>query len=223
MDDAVGEVLGGRADHGERRAQLVRDSGHELHLLPGQPLRAPGGQHQQAHAGAEQAEHARADQEVSASLRADGSFERARRVRHHELPVGRRRAGEARLGPRRRGRCSGVRSRSPPRPGVITIDIGRDSVISAIEKRVVPAAAGGPCSGLTKAVKRRTSAASGRKSCVRTWKSSAVASACVSRPGANDGVDWKTNVRRRRTAHDGDFEVEGGGGEVVAGRALLLS
>ncbi len=34
--------------------------------------------------------------------------------------------------------------RSPAGPGVITIDIGRDSVISVIEKRAVPAG-GGPC------------------------------------------------------------------------------
>ncbi len=75
VHDAVSQVLGGRSDHGERRAQLVRDGGHELHLLLGQPLRAPGREHQQAHAGAEQAEHARADEQIAASLRADRSLE----------------------------------------------------------------------------------------------------------------------------------------------------
>ena len=38
-DHAVGEVAGGRVDHGHRRAQLVRHRGHELHLLPGERLR----------------------------------------------------------------------------------------------------------------------------------------------------------------------------------------
>ena len=38
---AVGEVVGGGADHRERRAQLVRHGGDELHLLPRQVLRAP--------------------------------------------------------------------------------------------------------------------------------------------------------------------------------------
>ena len=41
VDDAVGEVVGGRSDHGERRAQLVRHGRDELELLAREILRAP--------------------------------------------------------------------------------------------------------------------------------------------------------------------------------------
>src|SRR5262249_40302558 len=50
---AVGQVLRRRADHGQRRAQFVRDSGDELHLLGCQTLGAATGQHDEPDARAQ--------------------------------------------------------------------------------------------------------------------------------------------------------------------------
>ena len=47
-DHAVGEVLGGRSDHRERRAEFVRHAGDELHLLRGQRAGARIRDHQHA-------------------------------------------------------------------------------------------------------------------------------------------------------------------------------
>ena len=53
VDDPVGEVVGGRPDHGERRPQLVRYRRDELHLLPRQVLRAARADDQEPDADAE--------------------------------------------------------------------------------------------------------------------------------------------------------------------------
>ena len=58
-DDAVGEVFAGGTDDRERRPQLVRDRGDELHLLPRQPLLALGGRQDEHQARRQESEHAR--------------------------------------------------------------------------------------------------------------------------------------------------------------------
>ena len=78
-DDAVGEVLGGRADHGERRAQLVRHAGDELHLLRGEAPGAAGRDQHQPHARAEQQQHAEADEQVAQRARATRRCRASRR------------------------------------------------------------------------------------------------------------------------------------------------
>jgi Phage integrase family len=62
-------------DHGQWRAQLVRDSGDELHLLRREPLGATAGQHYEADARAQQQQDAGADREVASER---SSFARAR-------------------------------------------------------------------------------------------------------------------------------------------------
>ena len=63
-DDAVGQILSGGADGGERRAQLVRDRGHECHLLAGQGPGAMARHREERRAPAEQGEDAETDREV---------------------------------------------------------------------------------------------------------------------------------------------------------------
>src|SRR6185437_15663728 len=64
-DDAVGEVIRGGANDGERRAQLVRHGGDELELLPREIVRAPRRGDEKSHADRQQSEHAGADEKIA--------------------------------------------------------------------------------------------------------------------------------------------------------------
>ena len=78
-DEAVGEVLRRGADHRDRRAQLVRDGGDELHLLARESLGALGGDGQHRDAREHQQQHAEAEDRGCGSERPDRRLERARR------------------------------------------------------------------------------------------------------------------------------------------------
>ena len=120
---AVGEVVGGRADDGQRRPQLVRDGRDELHLLARQLLRAARGEDEKADADAEDAEDAGADEQVAAarprstaaSSDPDGCFTSRRQSR--------RAAGRARAA------CTvGRRALAHGRLFARRLDSGRDSL-----------------------------------------------------------------------------------------------
>ena len=74
-NDALRQVLGGRPDDGDRRAQFVRDAGDELHLLFGESLGAARGDRQQADADREQHQHAEAECQVALPRAGDRRFE----------------------------------------------------------------------------------------------------------------------------------------------------
>ena len=85
-DDAVGEVLAGRADDRERRPQLVRHRGDELHLLPRQPPLPLRRRQREHEARRQQSEHAEADREVAPPRARDDRLERAAAVARAQLP-----------------------------------------------------------------------------------------------------------------------------------------
>src|SRR5262245_35386209 len=76
VDHAVGQVFRRRTDHRQRRAQFVRDSGDEFHLLRREPLGAATGQHYKADARAQQQQNAEVDREVATARGRHGGFER---------------------------------------------------------------------------------------------------------------------------------------------------
>ena len=86
-DHALRQVLRGRADHGDRRAQLVRDAGHELHLLAASRCARRDAWRQQRHADRQQQQHAEADAQVAPAHAGDGRLERAARVLHGHQPA----------------------------------------------------------------------------------------------------------------------------------------
>ena len=88
FDHAVGEIFGGGSDDRQRRPQLVRHGGDELHLLTRELLRASRRHHQHRHAGAEHCQDARADDQVSPPRDVDRCFERAGRVLAPAAPMG---------------------------------------------------------------------------------------------------------------------------------------
>src|SRR5262245_60213847 len=76
VDHAVRQVFRRRTNHGQRRAQFVRDSGDEFHLLRREPLGAATGQHYKADARAQQQQNAEADCEIATARGRHGGFER---------------------------------------------------------------------------------------------------------------------------------------------------
>ncbi len=86
-DDAVGEVLPGRGERGQRRVELVRDAGDELELLHAQPLRAPRQHREQHEAAEEEGEDGEADGEIAAARRGDDLAEGNAAAADEEAPV----------------------------------------------------------------------------------------------------------------------------------------
>ena len=88
LHDALSDVVGRRADDGQRRAQLVGYGRDEVELQPRQPLRATAGGDQHPHADHEQQQRAEAHRQI-ALLHV--GHERAQRstppVPDDELPV----------------------------------------------------------------------------------------------------------------------------------------
>src|SRR5262249_56619341 len=113
-DDAVGEVLAGGPDRGERGAQLVCDAGDELDLPPGELPRAVGRDEERRDRQRQEQQDPEADGEVAGPALLDGRLERAAAVQRHEPPVPasdrRRAAGFHAAGP------PPAAGRSPPRP-----------------------------------------------------------------------------------------------------------
>jgi hypothetical protein len=93
VDDAVREIVGGRADDGERRAELVRNRRDELELLPREILGPARREDQESDADAEESEDAGADEQVAAPDEVDRVLERSGRVLYEQAPLGRRDVG----------------------------------------------------------------------------------------------------------------------------------
>ncbi len=79
----------------------MRDRGDELHLLPGEFLRAACRQHEKADAGAEHRQDSGADEQIAPAHLPDGCLERAGRMFDDQPPVRRIRGDACRV----RHRC----------------------------------------------------------------------------------------------------------------------
>src|SRR5262249_34072045 len=138
-DDAVGEVLAGGPDRGERGAQLVGAAGDDLDLPPGEPPRAVGRDEERRDRQRQEQQDPEADGEVAGPALLDGRLERAAAVQRHEPPVpasDRRRAA---------GFHAAVRppapGRSPPRPPGPVPRARRPAAPRAEDLRAPPGAA----------------------------------------------------------------------------------
>src|SRR5207302_10718518 len=85
-DDAIGEVLSRGTDDGERRAQLVRDGGDELHLLPRETLLPLRYRENQDDTGGKQSEHAEADRQIATARLRNDRVERSASMTDSHLP-----------------------------------------------------------------------------------------------------------------------------------------
>ena len=86
-DDAVRQVLGGRSDHGDRRAQLVRDAGDELHLLRASRCARREVAASSAMLTRQEQKHAEADRQVLAARTRDRRLERSALMLDEQTPT----------------------------------------------------------------------------------------------------------------------------------------
>jgi hypothetical protein len=87
-DHAVGEIARSGANHGHRRAQLMRDRRDEFHLLPRKLLRPARRHRDQSDDHGQQHQDARADHQIAGAHRGHGRLERSRSMLRHQHPSG---------------------------------------------------------------------------------------------------------------------------------------
>ena len=87
LHDAVRQVLGRRLDDRDRRAQLVRHRGHELHLPLAEALRAHGREDHEQHGRDQQQQDPEGDRQVAPARGRHHLVERPRAVGDHQAPA----------------------------------------------------------------------------------------------------------------------------------------